>query len=436
MCRFDPATARRWRDEEKKRTNGKVDLTRFLDEADLERNLLAMARTDLDEALARLPKKDRRDVGQVIDLAERLLAEDKAKALRAAEEAAVRARALEPADRPWPLARAGDVAIRAGNAVGGKKLIAEAVDLASNLQTTELREYYRTRVAAAVVAHDELAAFQLIDGYTNPDSYNWAVATMAARLAEKEPRRAESLFSRFRPGRDSSPSNARLFVGFRLATTDPDRAEAIVNSTPEPFYRLLGLARLATLVAAKDRPRAWKLIDRAMDGIEGHPGALSSWSNYGGVPAIAALVAVRAGQVGHPDTSGLVARALAQRTSYGHESRKERDDQTISLATVLAFVDPAMARVLLGSIAPPAEFAKRAVHETRDWLFAAAFADPEHAGVVVDAIWSAAKERRGSGSATSNTGLIELVSVLTQPGDRISALARYGNIPSIPDRPE
>jgi hypothetical protein len=436
MCRFDPATARRWRDEEKKRTNGKVDLTRFLDEAEPEHNLLAMARTDLDEALARLANKDRRDVGRVIDLAERLLVEDKAKALRAAEEAAVRARALEPVDRPWPLARAGDVAIRAGNTAGGKKLVAEAVDLANKLPTDDRSRYYRGLVAAAVVVHDEPAAFKLIERFGDPDTYNRALAGMVARLADADPKRAEALFGKFRPGLGFAASEARLALGFKLAAAVPDRAEAVINGTPEVSYRLLGLARLATLVAAKDRPRAWKLIDRAMDGIDGNPEALRSWSNFGGAPAIAALVAVRAGQVGHPDTSGLVARALALRTSYGHESRKERDDQTISLATVLAFVDPATARVLLGSIAPAAEFAKRAVHETRDWLFAAALADPEHAGVVVDAIWSAAKERRGSGSATSNTGLIELVSVLTQPGDRISALARYGNIPSIPDRPE
>jgi uncharacterized GH25 family protein len=436
MCRFDPATARRWRDEEKKRTNGKVDLTRFLDEADLERNLLAMARTDLDEALARLPKEDRLDVQRVIDLAERLLVEDKAKALRAAEEAAVRARALEPADRPWPLARAADVAIRAGNAAGGKKLLAEAVDLANKLPTDDRNQYFRGLVAAAVVVHDEPAAFKLIEGLGDPDTYNRALAGMVARLADADPKRAEAPFERFRPGLGFAASEARLAVGFKLAATDPDRAEAVINGTPEVMYRLLGLARLATLVAAKDRPRAWKLIDRAMDGIDGNPEALRSWSNYGGVPAIAALVAVRAGQVGHPDTSGLVARALALRTSYGHESRKDRDDQTISLATVLAFVDPAAARVLLGSTAPPAEFAKRAVQGSRDWLFAAALADPEHAMVVVDEIWSAAKDRRGSGAATSNTGLIELISVLTRPGERISALARFGNIPSIPDRPE
>jgi uncharacterized GH25 family protein len=436
MCRFDPATARRWRDEEKKRTNGKVDLTHFLDEADLERNLLAMARTDLDEALARLPRKDRRDVGQVIDLAERLLAEDKAKALRAAEEAAVRARALEPADRPWSLARAGDVAIRAGNAAGGKKLLAEAVDLANKLPTDDRNQYLRGLVAAAVVVHDESAAHKLIEGFANADTYNRALAGMVARLADADPKRAEAQFDKFRPGLGFAASEARLAVGFKLAATDPDRAEAVINGTPEVKYRLLGLARLATLVAAKDRPRAWKLIDRAMDGIDGNLDAMRSWSNYGGPPAIAALVAVRAGQVGHPNTCGLVARALTLRTSYGHESRKDRDDQTISLATVLAFVDPAAARVLLASIAPPAEFAKRAVQESRDWLFAAALADPEHAMVVVDATWSATKDRRGSGAATSNTGLIELVSILTKPGDRLANLAPFGRVPSIPDRPE
>ena len=85
-------------------------------------------------------------------------------------------------------------------------------------------------------------------------------------------------------------------------------------------------------------------------------------------------------------------------------------------------------------IALPAEFARRAVGERRDWVFAAALADPEGAGAVVDVIWSAAKERRGSGAATSNTGLIELLTILTGIGDRLANLARYGDIPQLPDR--
>jgi RNA polymerase sigma factor (sigma-70 family) len=436
MARFDPETAKRWRDAEKERTGGKVDHTRLLDEVELDRTLPALARDDLDEALARIPKTDRWQVSRVLTLAEQLLGEDKTKALRAAEEAAVRARALDPAERPSSLARAGDLGIRAGNAAGGKKLVAEAVELATKLPDGERHEYYRGLVAAAVVAHDEPAAHQLIDGFGDPDRYNGALAGMVARLADTDPKRAEALFEKFRPGLGFSSSEARLVLGFKLAAGDPERAEAVVASTPEAKYRLLGFARLATLIAGKDRPRAWRLIDRAMDLLDKDPRAVQGWSGFGGAPAIAALVAVRARQAGHPDVGALVARALAHRTAYGWESRKERDEQTLSLATVLAFADPATARTLLNGIAPPAEFARRAVGQTRDWLFAAALADPEHAGVVVDAVWSAARQRRGGGSATSNTGLIELLSVLTGPGDRLTNLATYGRIPSIPDRPD
>jgi RNA polymerase sigma factor (sigma-70 family) len=436
MARFDPGTARRWRDTEKERTGGKVDHTPLLDEVELDRTLPALARADLDEALARIPKTDRWQVSRILTLAEQLLGEDRAKALRAAEEAAVRARALDPAERPWSLARAGDLGIRAGNAAGGKKLIAEAIELATKLPDGERHEYYRGLVAAAVAAHDESAAHKLIDGFGDPDRYNRALAGMVARLADTDPKRAEALFGRFRPGLGFSSSEARLVLGFKLAAGDPERAEAVVASTPEVKYRLLGFARLATLIAAKDRPRAWRLIDRAMDLLDQDPRAVQGWSGFGGAPAIAALVAVRARQAGHPDVGALVARALAQRTAYGWESRKERDEQTLSLATVLASADPPTARTLLNGIAPPAEFARRAVGQTRDWLFAAALADPEHAGVVVDAVWSAARQRRGGGSATSNTGLIELLSVLTGPGDRLTHLATYGRIPSIPDRPD
>lgn len=93
MARFDPATARKWRDEEKTRSGGKNDLTRFLDEVERERPLLDTARTDIDEALARIPANDGQE-REILSLGEQLLAVDRAKALRAAEEVAVRARGL------------------------------------------------------------------------------------------------------------------------------------------------------------------------------------------------------------------------------------------------------------------------------------------------------------------------------------------------------
>jgi RNA polymerase sigma factor (sigma-70 family) len=435
MARFDPATAKRWLDDEKKRTNGKTDLPRLLLEADLEQNLLTLARADLDETLSRMPKSDRWDVNRVVALARQLLPVDKAKALRAAEEAAVRARALDAAERPWGLAGAGDVAIQAGNAAGGKKLLAEAVELAAKLPDD--KNYYRGWVAAAVVAHDEPAAFRLIDGITDADQFNGALGEMIKRLATIDPKRAESLLVKFRPGRDSSPSVARLALGFRLAAADPEKAESIINTTPEAMYRLLGLARLATLVAAHDRKRAWRLIDRAMDAIDSDPDSLRGWSNYGGLATIAAVVAARGRQVGHPDVGGLVARVLAHRAS-GHsgDSRKYREDRTISLAIALGFADSSTARVLLASIAPADEFARRAPRETRDWLIAAAVVDPKLAGAVVASVWNAAKQRRGGGEAVSQTGLIELLSALTDRGDRLTNVGSYGRIPTIPNSTE
>jgi hypothetical protein len=291
-------------------------------------------------------------------------------------------------------------------------------------------------VAASVVAHDEPGALKLIAGFGDPDRYNRALTGMVSRLADTDPKRAEALFDRFRPGLGYASSEARLHVGFKVAAADPARAEAIVATTPEAKYRLLGQARLATLIAEKDRPRAWKLIDAAMDEIERRPNALQGWSGLGGPPAIAAVVAVRARQAGHPDVAGLVARSLALRVGHGWESRKEREETALSLATVLAFVDPPTARVILAGIAPPSEYARRAPQESRDWLFAVALADPDHAGAVADVVWSAAKQRRGGGSATSNTGLIELLSILTDRRDRMAALTTYGRIPYVPERPD
>jgi RNA polymerase sigma factor (sigma-70 family) len=434
MARFDPVTAKQWRDDEKKRTGGKNDYSRFLNEVERERTLLATAREDLDEALASIPKTDRWDVIQVIAIGEKLLKVDKAKALRAAEEAAARARSLDPADRLWPLARAGDLAVRAGNEAGGKKLLAEAAKLAPGLLVGQQHSYYLGLVAASIAPHDEPAAHKLIESYSDSGSYNQALHLMVERLAETNPIAAEAILKNFRPGNDSSSSLARVAIGYRLATADPARAEAIIDAAA-PHYRILGLARLGTLVAPKDRERGWRLIDRAIDLVDKDPQTLGGWA--GGPATAAAMVAVRGREAGHPDVGGLVARALAHRPANRYDGqRHDEEEKTISLATVLAFVDPAAARGLLAGIAPPDEFAKRAPRESRDWLIVAAVADPEHAGAVVDAIWKAAKERRGGGQATSNTGLIELLSILTGPGDRLANVASNGQIPRVPDLPQ
>jgi hypothetical protein len=373
-------------------------------------------------------------VQPVLKLGAELLATDKAKALRAAEEAAVRARALGPLYRGWILALAGDLAIKAGNAAGGKKLLAEAAELTGQQPADREHSQFRNEVAFALAPHDEAAALRLIDGYADPDEYSWALAGIIDRLAAVNPDRAEALLVKLRPQAGNADSEARLAIAYRVAAADPDRAERLVNGVPRAAYRVMGLARLATLV--QDHKRAWKLIDRAMALIEEHPDDLRGWSNYGGEPSIAAVVVVRARAVGHPALAELVGRVLALRPTESYQPQKAaRDNGTVSLAVVLSFADPATARALLAGVAPPAEYARRAAGERREWVLAAALADPDGAKAVVEAVLAAAKARRGGAEVTSGSGLIELVSVLTGPEGRIATAARYASIPWTTDRP-
>jgi RNA polymerase sigma factor (sigma-70 family) len=434
MTRFDPATAAKWRDATK--ASERAALSRKLADAERERALLPTARADVDEALALIPNgKDRWAVRRLVELGEALLPHDRAKALRVAEEAAVRARGLDPLDRAWLLAQAGSLAAGAGNSDGGQKLVVEAADLIGKLPADERHSYYRGHVAGALAAFDEPAALKLAEPIADPDTYNRALGHIIDRLARTDPKRAEALFGKFRPGRGFAHCEARLWVGLRLVASDPDRAVIVVEGIPEARYRVLGLARLATSV--KDRARAWELIDRAMAEIEQKPTEFQSWSNSGGAAAAAGLICAWAREVGHPDLAALVGRAVALRSPVRTwTSPDERHQELVSLASMLAFADPATARAVLAGIAPPAGFARRAPGERRDWLFAAALADPAGAKAVVDAIWSAAKARRAGGEAVSNTGLIELTSILTDPDGRLAVLAQYASVPSVPDAPE
>lgn len=92
MADFDPATARTWRDEEKIRTSGTVDLSVEIEAADRDRTLLTTARDDPEEAISFLKGIGGREgFRAVCQLARQMLPDTPDKALRVAEEAVVRA---------------------------------------------------------------------------------------------------------------------------------------------------------------------------------------------------------------------------------------------------------------------------------------------------------------------------------------------------------
>jgi uncharacterized GH25 family protein len=432
MARIDLTAAKKWRDEEKARTNGKTDFTRLIDRVVREKTLADTAKEDIDEALAVIGALKADDgFAEAIRLGERMLAVDKAKAARLAEEAVVKARQREIPAKVWSLAEAGDLAARAGNAAGGKKVLLEAAELAGKLGTDDRGRNTLAvgLVAARLAPYDWPKAENLLDSVKDAGEYNRYLSAAAARLAAADLAKAKELLDRFKPSNSFYPHEARLRIAFVIAQEKPDEAVKLIDGVEKGPYRFQGYVRLAAIFTPADKARAAKLIETAFDLLDRDPEAFRSWSNFGGRAGLAAVGTVRAKEIGYPDVAGLVARTLALRaTGQDAWSPDDRENNLVSVAAVLARVDPATARHVLAGVAPPDEFIERAMSQRRDWLFALALADPERATKLADKLIERAKNARGGRNALSVTGLVELGSILTA-ADRLKALTMYGNLP-------
>lgn len=428
MTRFDLDTAKAWRDEEKKRTEGKADFTDLIDKENRHKTLFDLARKDVDEALEVFRSAKEQDVfREVLDLGQRLAAVDPAKAERLAEEAVVQARQMKLPHKAWSLAQAGELAIRAGNAAGGTKVIAEAADWADKLGNEGLDGLARGMVAARLAPIDWPRAKKLLDSFKEPNDYNRYLQNAAVQLASTDLAKAKKLLGEFRPSNTHYPHTARLLIAFHIARDHPDEAVALVEGTTEAVYRVKGLMQLAGHFVATDRKRALAMIDQAFDEMEKDEEPFRGWSGSGGRAGLAALAVHRAQELGHPDIATLVARTLAFRpTAIFAGGAKDRQNALVRIALMLALTDPAAARQVLAGVASPDQFVKRAVSEGRDWLFALALADPSRAIALMDRHLAALEKSQGGASALSHTGLVELGSILTAR-NRLRALALYGS---------
>jgi uncharacterized GH25 family protein len=432
MARFDLDTAKKWRDDEKKRTDGKTDLTYQIEREARAKTLFDTAKEDIDEALALIGALKPDDAfAEAHRLGERMLAMDKAKAARLAEEAAVKARQREIPAKVWSLAEAGDLAARAGNVPGGKKVLAEAAELAAKLAPDDRGRNTLAvgLVAARLAPYDWPKAEAILNSIKDASEFNRFLSASAARLAASDLPKAKQLLDQFKPGNSFYPSEARVRVALAVAKEKPDEAVKLIDGVKEGAYRFRGYLQLAALFAPDDKPRAIRTIDIAFDLLDRDAETFRSWSGYGGRAGFAAVGAVRAREIGYPDVAGLVARTLAMRpTAEDAWSADDRENNLVNIAAALALVDPATARRLLAGVAPPEEFLARATSQRRDWLFALALADPERAIKLADKLIERAKTARQGGNALSATGLVELCSILTAP-DRLKELSSYGNLP-------
>jgi hypothetical protein len=343
----------------------------------------------------------------------------------------VKARQLDFPRKVWSLAQAGDLAARADNAVGGKKVLLEAADLAAKLVSEENSHNSLAvgMVAARLAPHDWPRAEALLNGLKGPDDFNRYLAATAGRLARTDYPKAKELLTRFKPDNSSTPLSGRLRVAFAIAKTQPDEAVKIVDAVEKGRYRFQGYVQLALILAPTDKARAVKLIDTAYDHLDRDPQAFNSWSNYGGRAGMAVVGLLRAKEIGYPDLSALVARTLAMRSTVEDGwSPGERGTNRCKIAAALALVDPAAARHLLGGVVQE-EFVEQALSQRREWLMALALSDPERAIKLADRLIERAKTTRAGGrNPLSETGLVETCSILTS-SDRLGDLASYASLP-------
>jgi protocatechuate 3,4-dioxygenase beta subunit len=429
MAQLDPDTAKKWAAAEKERTDGKLDYTKRVDNAGARKRLLELARTDIDEAVAAITAMSAYDgFFEATRVGRELLATDKAKALRLAEEAVQKARQRELPDKVWSLADAGALAAEAGGA-GGKKILYEAAELAAKLTSDENGRNGMNvgMVAARLAPHDLPKAEELLSILKAPGDYNRFLSATAARLAPTDFARAKGLLDKFKPENGSYPRIARLQVAIAVAAKKPDEALELVNGINDMPDRVQGLVRLAVAFVKTDKPRAMKTIDATFDLMERNPEAFNSWSNFGGRGGFVVLTAAHAAQIGHPDAVTLTARALSLRTGDDPYSPESRNEHIVNFAAVLALSDPAAARHVLAGIAPPDEFVNKALSSRRDWLFALALADPERAVQLVDKLIDRAVAGRGQ-SALSGSGLSEL-SIILLADDKLKELAGWASLP-------
>lgn len=421
LVQTDLPRGKRWLAEERLRNPAVADVkagySRVLHIAEARRAAASDAQEAL-TALAPVPAPDA--VTTLLELGERFLKSDPARALRFVEEAVARARMMQAPPRAPSLARAGDLVVRIGRPAAGKKLLAEAADLAEQLGVERLEGVYRAETACPLGGHDLPRARLLLDPLLETDSRNVWLSRLADHLARSDAKAALALLGEMTPDRGFVHPQTQMRIACRVAERDPAEAVRIAEGISSLHYRSQAFVYLAGVVAPRDRKLAWSLIDRSLAIYLDDPEAFRSWSNFGGRSTLAAWTAVQAHAVGHPDMAGVIARVLACRPDeLEYWSSTAVLETNVRMAKLLALVDPAAARHLLERVTPREHLLGTGSTGFRrqDWLLARCLADPARAAAWIDAAIAKLDPSKDE-TAFYDSGLLQLTQTLTVPPER------------------
>lgn len=413
MARFDLPEAHRWFDERKRRGVGDTGdgsaLSRVLTIADAEN----IAETDADEAIGLLAPLSAGDAQRtLVEIARRLPPSDRRRALRVAEEAVLKSRAMPLPNRAWAMAEGGELLTQLGERDAGRKLILESADLAEQLGAQRLHSYGRGMVAVRLAPFDFNRARNLVPAAGDNEHNRW-LAALAVRIAPDNLDRAMEIIRSLKSESSLKPdASGRVALGLARAGRTTE-AIKLAKSIESPFRPLSAVAAVAEVVGQTDRAQARLLIDDALDRYWNEPERLMPYSrSYR--PLNMAQIGWHARQAHHPDLDEVVARIMACRATAPHDDSPDNvAHQLAQTAMLLSFIDPSAAEWLIdrATTMRPSRQGGR-LENQRDWQIAIALADPKRAIGDIDRAIAVAKS---SPQGVQSTGLIGLMSILTQP---------------------
>lgn len=223
-----------------------------------------------------------------------------------------------------------------------------------------------SELAALVGAYDLAAARRLMVRSPTTTGFRGFGQTRSAALSAPGRSLRTGLPRGNSPAADSSPANFEPVlrkVARRLAATNPEKALALLDEIDDAARlekaEIMGRAALA--LAAQDAPRAYDLVDRALDGCFDHqqptasalPSRIATRAPRTETRAqTAARIAVMAAEAGYPDMQAVIDQVLALRQPTASGQDAPPSAEAIEVAWLLAIIEAPVARELLNRASP------------------------------------------------------------------------------------
>ncbi len=250
---------------------------------------------------------------RLLIVAERMLEVDRTRTLPFVEEAVTHTRtenAGKLARLASGLSHCAAIAHIAGNEKGAKVLFAEAEVHLAKAIPNDLKDAATSWVAIEYFKVDRKKGLDLLSkssGYYYGDGLNKILAYQAKTDI---PGAIENL-KLIRQDSHLSTYHEKILIALELVKSDPEAAIKLVESitTSRGKDCVQGYFELAKVVAQKDQPLAWKLLDEAFNRLE-ISYEFESYSNYGGSATAGAQIAHLTRTISPPEWESLFARSI------------------------------------------------------------------------------------------------------------------------------